>query len=314
MKHVFKLGCLVAILQLLMPLTFAQNQIETSDDAAASQLAMMSASEVKEEEDTLHKEAFSELPSTLFPLNSKDIKTLRRKYNETQRANSFTEDVPARPTSSSLVVDLAPGATPPVIRLGYGFVTSLIFLDSTGQPWPIKGYDIGNPTAFNIVQPTSGTSKTGGNTLLIQSSTMYKQANLAVILQGLNTPIMITLLPGQRAVDYRVDFQVPRSGPNADIGANQNLPGSINPVMLDIVNRIIPKGSKLLTVKGGEAEAWLYRSKLYVRTPLTMISPGWSSKLSGADDSIHVYEVSDPISKLILLDSGKMKHVALEGL
>ena len=66
------------------------------------------------------------------------------------------------------------------------------------------------------MQPTSGSAEQGGNTLLIQSSTMFKEGNLAVILQGLNTPIMITLLPGQQAVDYRVDIQVPRVGLKVD--------------------------------------------------------------------------------------------------
>lgn len=286
----------------------------SANDPTAAQLQTMSADDIQEANQEARDQAFAELPPTLFPLDSGQIKTLRRKFNETQRANSFTEDVPARPTSSSLVVDLSPGATPPIIRLGHGFVTSLIFLDSTGEPWPIKGYDIGNPSAFNIIQPTSGGSKRGGNTLLIQSSTMYRQANLAVILQGLNTPIMITLLPGQKAIDYRVDMQIPRSGPNASMGANMSLPGTINPVMLDIVNHIVPKDSKSLTVHGAQAEAWLYKSKLYIRTPLTLISPGWTSKLAGADGSIFVYEISDPISKIILLDSGKMKHVALEGI
>ena len=186
--------------------------------------------------------------------------------------------------------------------------------DSTGQPWPIKGYDVGNPTAFNIIQPTAGGSEKGGNTLLIQSSTMYKQANLAVILQGLNTPIMITLLPGQQAVDYRVDMQVPRSGPNATVGANQSLPGSINSVMMDIVNHVIPKECKKVHINGAQAEAWVYKTKLYLRTPLTLISPGWTSKLAGADGTINVYEISDPISKIILLDGGKMKHATLEGI
>lgn len=285
-----------------------------NSDPAADQLQMMSTQQIDRQDRELRDQAFAELPSTLFPLESDQIKTLRREYNTTQRATSFTQDVPSRPTSSSLVVDLSPGATPPIIRLGQGFVTSLIFLDSTGQPWPIKGYDVGNPTAFNIIQPTAGGSEKGGNTLLIQSSTMYKQANLAVILQGLNTPIMVTLLPGQQAIDYRVDMQIPRSGPNATIGANQSLPGTINSVMMDIVNHVIPKECKKIHVKGVHAEAWLYHSKLYLRTPLTLISPGWTSKLAGSDGTIYVYEISDPISKIILLDGGEMKHATLEGI
>ena len=308
-----KLSLLLITLGVILMPAMAQNDNQ-NNDPAADQLQMMSAQQLEREDQALRDQAFAELPSTLFPLDSDQIKTLRREFNTTQRANSFTQDVPSRPTSSSLAVDLSPGATPPIIRLGQGFVTSLIFLDSTGQPWPIKGYDVGNPTAFNIIQPTAGGSEKGGNTLLIQSSTMYKQANLAVILQGLNTPIMITLLPGQQAIDYRVDMQVPRSGPNATIGANQSLPGTINSVMMDIVNHVIPKECKKVIVKGVEAEAWVYGTKLYLRTPLTLISPGWTSKLSGADGTIFVYEISDPISKIILLDSGEMKHATLEGI
>lgn len=305
----FKLNFIVIIFVMLLGGSHAQG-----NDPAAEQLEMLTADQIQAQDDAFRKQAFSELPETLFPLNGDQIKTLRREFNATQRANSFTQDVPSRPTSTSLVVDLSPGATPPIIRLGQGFVSSLIFLDSTGQPWPIKGFDIGNPTAFNIIQPTAGGSKKGGNTLLIQSSTMYKQANLAVILEGLNTPIMITLLPGQQAVDYRVDMQIPRSGPNATIGANQSLPGTINSVMLDIVNHIVPKGSKKIKVNGAEAEAWIYNSKLYIRTTLTLISPGWTSKLAGADGTIFVYEISNPISRVIMLDSGKMKHATLEGI
>ena len=299
------------VLNMCLAISFAQYS-DAQKDPAADQLQMMSTDPV--DSDDLRKQAFDELPQSLFPLDVDEIKTLRRKFNSTQRANSFVEDTPARPTSTSLVVDLSPGATPPIIRLGQGFVTSLIFLDSTGQPWPIKGYDIGNPSAFNIIQPTAGAAQKGGNTLLIQSSTMYKQANLAVILQGLNTPIMITLLPGQKAVDYRVDMQIPRSGPNATVGANQSLPGTINSLMLDIVNHVIPKEAKKLHVNGAQAEAWMYQSKLYLRTPLTLISPGWTSKLAGSDSTIFVYEVSDPVSKIILLDGGKMKHATLEGI
>lgn len=305
---------LLTMALIAMGLTYAQNNTDSGQqDSTANQLSAMSQASNPVDRDEMQKEAFNDLPSTLFPLTTDQIKTLRRKFNDSQRASSFTEDTPARPTSSSMVVDLAPGSTPPIIRLGIGFVTSLVFLDSSGQPWPIKGYDIGNPNAFNIIQPTSGEAKTGGNTLLIQSSTMYKQGNLAVILQGMNTPVMITLLPGQKAVDYRVDMQIPRAGPNGLSGSMNSLPATINAVMMDILNHLIPKDSRELKVQGGQAEGWLYKNKLYIRTPLTLISPGWTSKVSGADGTIHVYEISDPISKLILLDGGEMKQVALEG-
>ena len=78
------------------------------------------------------------------------IKEVRYLYNETKQASAVVEKVPAKPVASVIAVDLSPGATPPVIRLASGFVSSLIFLDSTGAPWPIKAFDIGDPQSFNI--------------------------------------------------------------------------------------------------------------------------------------------------------------------
>ncbi|WP_306686756.1 DotH/IcmK family type IV secretion protein [Candidatus Coxiella mudrowiae] len=48
-----------------------------------------------------------------------------------------------------MIVNLSPGATPPIIRLSSGFVTSLVFLDSKGAPWRIQACDLGDPNSFN---------------------------------------------------------------------------------------------------------------------------------------------------------------------
>ena len=288
-------------------------------DEMARQLAEMAADshpafKMSPQTEELQGEAFDKLPTTLFPLTPEQIKVLRDLFVESKQAAAYTQKVPTRPTSSALVVDLTPGATPPVIRLGAGYVTSLIFLDAAGEPWPIKGFDIGNPTAFNVLQPTAGGAETGGNTLLLQSNTMFKDGNIAVILRGLNTPIMITLLPGQKAVDYRVDIQVPRAGPNNKAGQKSfSLPSTVNPVLLDIINQLPPKGSKPLTIKGASAQAWLFQDRVYLRTPLTLISPGWVGKLSGSDGSINAYEITEMMSQIILLDNGEMKQATVEG-
>ena len=96
-----------------------------------------------------------------------------------------------------------------MIRLRAGYVTSLVFLDSTGEPWPIQAYDLGNPKSFNIRWDQKG------NTLMVQAMDTYQAGNLAVMLKDHNTPVMITLMPGQQEVDYRVDLRLPGLGPNA---------------------------------------------------------------------------------------------------
>lgn len=265
----------------------------------------------------LRTEAFSEVVGRMFPLQPHEIKTLRRMYNKTQRAGAFTGDVPAKPTSSSRIVNLSPGTTPPVVRLNAGFVTSLVFLDSTGAPWPIKAFDIGNPSAFNV-QWNQGTAQEAqqhnsmSNTLLIQAISMYKQGNLAVMLEGLNTPIMLTLLPGQKIVDYRVDLQVPRAGPNAR-ASRGGLPATENPQLLDVLNNITPMGAKPLHVQGGAAKAWLQGDHMFVRTAMTVVSPSWIATMSSSDDAVHAYELP-PTSVLLALYDGRMQKLTVEGL
>ena len=95
-------------------------------------------------------EAFATMTQSQLPMTPNQIRTLRKLFDETQRAAAEYPGVPPRPTSSSIVVNLAPGATPPVIRLLSGFVTSLVFVDATGAPWPIKAIDIGDPQAFDF--------------------------------------------------------------------------------------------------------------------------------------------------------------------
>lgn len=254
---------------------------------------------------SMRDEAFSKISSSLYPLNTSEVKELKRLFNASQKASAFSQDVPPKPTSSTVVVNLSPGAAPPIIRPAAGYITSLVFLDGTGAPWPIKSYDLGNPSAFNIQWDKQG------NTLLIQAITMYKVGNLAVMLEGLNTPIMITLLPGQRAIDYRVDMQVPRLGPNA-FPSVQGIPDASDPSLLSFLNGVPPEGSKALHVDVNGVRAWMFAGSMYLRTPLVIISPSWISKMSGSDGVMHAYQL--PQSTVVLaLKNGAVKKLKLEG-
>lgn len=264
---------------------------------------------------TNEEKAFAKTKEDSFPLSGKQILEMRRIHNVVERAKSVETDVPPKPTSSALVVNLEPGATPPVIRLSSGFISSLVFLDVTGAPWPIKAYDIGDPQSFSVQwNPQKDVNdKSGlGNTLLIQSNVMYKQGNLAVMLKGLNTPIMLTLIPGQNAVDYRVDVQVPKHGPYATY-TNSKLPTAASSDLVSVLNHIAPPGSKSLDVKGGRAEAWLKGDKLYIRTSYHIISPSWYSTMSSSDGAVRAYSLQ-PASIVLALDHGQTITLNIGGI
>ena len=250
--------------------------------------------------------AFAQVENQLFPMSEKNIKNLRTKYQDIELAKTASPSPPT-PVATSQFVNLSPGSTPPVIRLAQGFVSSLVFLDSTGAPWPISAYDLGDPSTFNIQWDKTS------NTLMIQSSKLYNYGNMAVRLEGLNTPVMLTLIPGQKEVDYRVDMRVQGLGPNAQMPVlGDNLPPSANKMLLHVLDGVPPPGSTRLTVSGGDARAWLYRNKMYVRTSLTILSPAWLSTMMSAD-GMRAYEMQK--SPVILVTwHGKVMQLKVEGL
>lgn len=254
---------------------------------------------------TLNKAAFGSMAQTMLPMSPEQIKRLRELFNQTQAAAATTPGTPPRPTISSQYVKLEPGATPTVIRLAQGYVTTLAFLDSTGQPWPVDNYDIGNPQAFNIQWDKKS------NLLMIQATSLYNVGNLAVQLRGLETPVMVTLISGQKAVDYRIDLRVPGNGPNAKALLGRSLPQSADPALLNILEGIPPVGNTALKISGGVAQAWLVADHLYIRTRLTLISPAWIATMS-SPDGMKAYEM--PKTPLILgFEDGQSIQLKVEG-
>lgn len=266
-----------------------------------------SSSMTPSEDGLIDNLAFSEVKKQMFPLSPEQTVEVKKWYENDEFAQATSASTPPKPTATSQMVNLSPGSTPPVIRLSQGFVSSLVFLDSTGAPWPIAAYDLGDPNAFNIQWDRVS------NTLMIQASKLYTYGNLAVRLRGLNTPVMLTLIPGQKAVDYRVDLRVQGNGPNAKhIPMDVSLPSSSNDVLLQVLDGVPPSGSSHLTVSGGDAQAWLLNSKMFVRTSLTILSPGWIGSMTSADGT-HAYEMQkSPV--LLVSWHGKVMQLKVEGL
>ncbi len=293
--------------------TYAQ-QYQSLDFLSAEESQAVPApnnSVVMNVEETMQNEAFKTVKESLSPLSIDQIDELKELYKSINRASNL-ENNPPTPTFSSISVDLQPGSAPPAIRLAAGLVSSLVFVDVTGAPWPIRAYDVGDPTNFNIVWNQNGEDETSmTNTLLMQPMSLYKDGNLAVMLQGLNTPVMLSLIPGQKEVDYRVDIQVPGRGPFAK-DTDSMLKASTNPALNQVINNISPDGSKLLKVTGGAARAWLFGDVMYVRTALPIVSPAWNATMRGAGGTVSAYEL--PKSPVILvMDNGRIRKLNVEG-
>ncbi len=240
------------------------------------------------------EEAFNSMMQQNMPLTPQQVVKLKQLIDQSQRAAAMPANVPPKPVSSTLMVNLAPGTTPPAIRLAQGYVTSLVFVDSTGSPWPVASYDIGDPKTTTI--QWDGKS----NVILIQASAPYGDSDLVIRLVGMNTPITLALVLGQRVVDYRTDIHVSGLGPNSkDLPIGTALPSSANQLLLGVLDGVAPPGSRQLTVKGGgDCLAWLLGDKMFLRTRLTVLSPGWVGRMV-SPDGMFAYEMQRSASVLV---------------
>lgn len=238
-------------------------------------------------------EAFKSMMQQNMPMTPEQVVRLRQLIDTSQRAAAIPAMVPPKPVSTTLMINLSPGATPPAIRIAQGYVTSLVFVDSTGTSWPIASYDIGDAKATTI--QWDGKS----NILLIQAISPYSDSNLVIRLVGLPTPITLELVSGQRVVDYRTDIHVAGIGPNTtELPTGTPLPNSANQLLLSILEGVAPGGSKQLAVTGGDCQAWLFGEKMYLRTRLTVLSPGWIGRMT-SPDGMYAYEIPKTSSVLV---------------
>jgi len=252
------------------------------------------------------KEAFEAMMKQSVPLTPQQVVKLRQLIDSSQRAAAIPANVPPKPVSSTIMVNLAPGATPPAIRLAQGYITSLVFVDSTGSPWPIASFDIGDPRKIN--PQWDGKS----NILLLQAILPYGDSDLIIRLKDLPTPVTLQLVAGQKVVDYRTDIHVSGIGPNSKgVPKGTSLPGSANQLLLGVLDGIAPAGSKTLTVAGGESMAWLLGDKMYVRTRFTLLSPGWIGRMV-SPDGMNAYEIQSS-SSILISRYGSPQELRIEG-
>ncbi|MAZ76823.1 MAG: type IV secretion protein DotH [Micavibrio sp.] len=254
----------------------------------------------EELEAEIRQEAFDAVITGMFPLQPDQIHELLKYYDKTEAAmNSPSAGIPT-PEISVQTISLDPGATPLVVRTSPGHITTVNILDVTGAPWPIQ--DVSWAGDFEIIEPEEG-----GHIIRITPMERFAYGNMAVRLLTLKTPISISLRTDQKSVHYRVDARVPEYGPFAETplieGVDDLAAGNL--VISSVLDGVPPSGAEKLNVSGadGRTTAYSLLGKTYVRTPLTLLSPGWSSSVSSAD-GMNVYSM-DSTPVLLLSDKGR---------
>lgn len=270
--------------------------------ATAAEMQALMEQEAADQRRKLEEQAFETALKQLLPLEPEQIRKTLEVFKVKREAAETPITVP-EPRQVVETLSLDPSDAPAVIKMAPGHVTTLTILDSTGAPWPIQ--DISWAGKFEVTTPENG-----GHVVRITPMTAHGIGNVSIRLVDLITPVTIRLATGIDEVHYRFDARIPRPGPLAKTPLIQY--GGLKAVagrddnMTGFLDGTPPKDAVRLKVTGadGRTTAWKVSEQMYLRTPLTLLSPGWDSSVSSAD-GMNVYALNHaPV--ILLSDEGRM--------
>lgn len=247
-------------------------------------------------------------------LTDEQIERLKKLYLRRERQKATPYLTAAKPITRTLMVNLDPGISPPILRVTRGQLTSVVFSDMKGEPWIIKdvglnrdlfsdGRDSGAQAA-GTVEPT--------NVLTIEPRTAAAFGNVAIKLKGLSTPVIFVLAAAQQEVDLRVDSKIPGRNPDAADTVDYTTMPSIDPSLTSFLDGVPPKDARRMHVTGlVNTDAWTYQDQLYVRTDADAQYPAYFSSARSTSGKA-VYRFNARQNSITLLSNGRAVTVFIE--
>jgi intracellular multiplication protein IcmK len=257
----------------------------------------------------IRKEAFEAAVNGLLPMKPDEIRRFLELYDEVKQASNTPIYPYPKPESKIVTVSLDPKDAPPVIKVAVGHITNISILDTTGAPWPV-----GNMTwagDFEIAEPEEG-----GHRIRVTPLSDFAYGNMSLTFPGLQPPVIFTLQAQREKVHVRYEATIPEPGPFAKpplIRTKRSGPsaqaGSVE--VTAVLDGTPPPESKRMDVSGtdGRTSAYMFNGQIYLRTPLTLISPAWKGSASSAD-GMNVY-VLNKTPVVLLSEKGKVTRVFL---
>lgn len=276
-------------------------------DKQAEEAAMRAAEEEAKEEEDHNRKSYKRASEGLLPLSPDQIRSFMNKLEETESASKAPSTGTPKGEVKIVTLSLDPSGEPPQINLAAGYVTTLDIIDQTGKPWPIA--DVGVGGNFEVT-PTQA----GSHVVRIVPLSRVGTGNLSILLKDLSTPLIFRLASGGRNFHMRMDARVPQIGPMARTPLIQRQARGLvagDAIISMILENAPPKDAVRMKIGGvdGRTMAWKLNDKVYVRTPLSLLSPAWNASASSSD-GMTVYEIGDaPV--LLMSDNGAMIRARL---
>ena len=253
---------------------------------------------------------FEESLRQMMPLDEGQIQDYRERSDQRERAL-----LPVSPSlnSRTVRVSLEPGGTPVRVFTTANIATSLVFHDSTGQPWPITSVTNGGPNYFQVLRP----DLPDGNLLNVMPTQGYGTSTIVVTLEKRDIPLVIRLESDsvrspQRKADALVLFQLAHHGPMASVPIIENIKETADSAMLAFLDRVPPVEAARVRMEPGQEKVnvWKYNGRHYIRTSHTLMWPAWTAVVNGAGN-VKCYEA--PVTARVMFSiNGRIQTIILK--
>lgn len=257
------------------------------------------------------EEGFEAMEDQALPMTAGQLQTLIQSLETIEAVSAIHREPETVMGAAPLQLD---ASRPPVVRVGQGYGTSILFTDRTGKAWPITAYQGFNESLFVVsASTTTGNKEDLPSVLVVQPVASRGAGNLVVTLKGLETPVVLTLVLGQKTVDARKEFKLPLAGPNAAVEYHAVSPAGIETALLNVLNGLPPVASaKRIAIRGAEPEAMAWRTDdaLYLRTVAEIYSPEYGQRASNPS-GLRAYKLPD-VPVLLASFNGNLTEIVTE--
>lgn len=233
------------------------------------------------------------------PLRPDEILELRRMARDAQRATQRPLGSPPKSVIKTMELDVNNPEPVPVF-VSSGYVSSLVYFDQTGAPWPVESVVVGDKDSFKAT--IIGEEN---NIISLNVMRQFATGNMLVNLKSLPMPLTVSLTGDDKTVHARLNMMIPRFGPNAktQITSESDIDNA-PPDLLNILDGQAPGGAVRRRLEGISGDVWEFQGELYIRTSATLISPAWKNHAQSGT-GIHAYKLS-PVTELRFAKDGSV--------
>jgi intracellular multiplication protein IcmK len=245
----------------------------------------------------LNDPAYVGARNNAIPLTPAMILDLKQRYDASQRARTGDDGTsfPALPLTRSVNVSLGPGGVTTIVETVPGYPTAIVFLDSTGQPWPIAWDTNGLPVSGGGPATASGAAAggaqgpavdavghnvsvpfKGSNVLQLQPNSPHLRGGVLVTLENAPKPLAFMIVSSKGQYDADMAVKVSGRGPKAkeDIITRPDAPETGAPYLTAMLDGVPPASAVPLSVEGVSPDAvraWQMGDKDYIRTSYILL-------------------------------------------